>query len=473
MKTTVKIIAAILAVLSPVLLLLTAALCVPPVYEDSFVGALDEKYERLYSIEEEKLVIVGGSSVAFGYDSEILEKYMEMPVVNFGLYAALGTKVMMDLSRDAIGEGDVVLLAPELDAQTLSLYFNAETMWQASEGAPRMLRHLDADDTLSMLGGMWKYATDKIAVHLSGESPAPDGVYAADSFDARGDIVYQRDENIMKGYYAPNGMLSLTPDILSDAFVDYVNEYIEHCQRQGASVYFVYCPMNERGLAKDADPEAFETYLRERIACPFLGSITDHIFEAGYFYDTNLHLNDAGAVAHTVAVTRALLIEREIPRRVSVEVPEAPELPMIDLVYEGEDENAKYFTFEMSEEGMLLTGLSDLGKTMQTLTVPVGYDGYLVTSIASGALAGGVLETLILPENSRIFAIQNGAFTDSGLCHLVLGIKDESSILPPTSFSGVADGFLVHVPEGSTYIVGYFWSERGLTFVSDAAEYLP
>ena len=473
MKTTVKIIAAILAILSPLFLLLAAALCVPPVYEKSFVGALDEKYERLYSIEEEKLVIVGGSSVAFGYDGDILEKYMEMPVVNFGLYAALGTKVMMDLSRDAIGEGDIVLLAPELDAQTLSLYFNAETMWQAREGAPEMLLRLDADDTLSMLGGMWKYATDKIAAHLSGSYPAPEGVYSADSFDERGDIVYPREENIMKGYYDPNVMLTLTPDILSDAFVDYVNEYIEHCESRGATVYFAFCPMNERGLTEDADPEAFEAYLRERIKCSFLGSITDHILEAGYFYDTNLHLNDAGAIAHTVAVTRSLLAALEIPRRVSVEVPEAPELPLIDLVYEGEDENARYFTFEMSDDGMVLTGLSQLGKTMKILTVPVGFDGYVVTAIESGALSGGVLETLILPEDSRVFAIRNGAFADSGLRHLVLGIKDESSILPPTSFAGVAEGFLVHVPEGSAYIVGYFWSERGLTFVTDAEEFLP
>ena len=473
MKTMTKIIAAILAVLSPLLLLFAAALSISPVYEDTFVGALDEKYERLYSIEEEKLVIVGGSSVAFGYDSEILEKYLEMPVVNFGLYAALGTKVMMDLSRDAIGEGDIVLLAPELDAQTLSLYFNAETMWQASEGAPEMLLRLEADDTLAMLGGMWKYTTDKIAAHLSGEYPSPDGVYAADSFDARGDILYPRNENIMKGYYDPNVMLSLAPDILSDEFVDYVNEYIEHCESRGATVYFAFCPMNERGLTRDADPEAFESYLRDRIDCTVLGSITDHIFEAGYFYDTNLHLNDAGTIAHTVAVTRSLLVEREIPRRVSVEIPSAPELPLIDLVFEGEDANAVYFTFEMSDDGMILTGLSELGKTMKTLTVPVGYDGYLVTTIASGALSGGVLDTLILPEQSRVFAIQNGAFTDSGLRHLVLGIRDESSILPPTSFVGVADGFLVHVPKGSAYSAGYYWSERGLTFVGDAESYLP
>ena len=42
-----------------------------------------------------------------------------MPVVNFGLYANLGTKLMLDLSRSGIGAGDVIVVAPEMNEQTL------------------------------------------------------------------------------------------------------------------------------------------------------------------------------------------------------------------------------------------------------------------------------------------------------------------------------------------------------------------
>ena len=73
----------------------------PPVYDNTFIGELGEKYDRLNSIDEPKIVIVGGSSVAFGIDSELMEEKLGMKVVNFGLYANLGTKLMLDLSKIA------------------------------------------------------------------------------------------------------------------------------------------------------------------------------------------------------------------------------------------------------------------------------------------------------------------------------------------------------------------------------------
>ena len=122
MKKSLVIIAAILVIVIPVGILFGMLFMLPPQYSNTFVGELDEKYNRLMEIDEPKIIVVGGSSVAFGLESEIIEEYTGMPVVNFGLYAALGTKVMLDLSKDGINEGDIVVLAPELDPQTMSMY---------------------------------------------------------------------------------------------------------------------------------------------------------------------------------------------------------------------------------------------------------------------------------------------------------------------------------------------------------------
>ena len=105
---------------SPFAVLVSAYLLTTPVYGNTFYGELDDKYDALYRAQGEKIVLIGGSSVAFGYDSETLSTLFDRPVINFGLYAALGTKLMLDLSEDAIGEGDIVLLAPELDPETLA-----------------------------------------------------------------------------------------------------------------------------------------------------------------------------------------------------------------------------------------------------------------------------------------------------------------------------------------------------------------
>ena len=119
LKCVLLTLLSLLLVTSPFLGAVAAALLTPPAYSDTFVGALNEKCDRLKEIEGEKIVVVGGSSVAFGVDSALLSRYTGMPVVNFGLYAALGTKLMLDLSLPHIGEGDIVVISPELDPQTL------------------------------------------------------------------------------------------------------------------------------------------------------------------------------------------------------------------------------------------------------------------------------------------------------------------------------------------------------------------
>ena len=73
--------------------------------------------------------------MAFGVDSALMER--ELPgytVVNFGMYAALGTTVMLDLSQDLVREGDIVILIPEQQEQTLSGFFDPAVMWQGADG---------------------------------------------------------------------------------------------------------------------------------------------------------------------------------------------------------------------------------------------------------------------------------------------------------------------------------------------------
>ena len=81
MKKILSVISAVLAfllILSPIILLLCTTVFLPSQFSNTFVGALDDKYERLSSIEEPKVVVIGGSSVAFGLDSEKMEELLDI-----------------------------------------------------------------------------------------------------------------------------------------------------------------------------------------------------------------------------------------------------------------------------------------------------------------------------------------------------------------------------------------------------------
>lgn len=461
-----------LLILLPFATVYTIAVYLPSQYDNTFVGELDEKYDRLHSIKEEKIVIVGGSSVAFGIDSALIEKYTGMPVVNFGLYAALGTKLMLDLSEDGIGEGDLVVIAPELDAQTFSLYFNTETTLQAFDGNFYMMRDVKEANLFSLLSGMWSLSKEKIRYMLSDEKPNPDGVYNSKNFNEQGDVVYNRDENVMHLYYDPNVLINPDPCIISDEFIDYVNKYIKVIRSKGAKVVFSFCPMNEMGMASpdyEAGLELFSEVLREKLLCPVISEIGDYVYDAGYFYDTNFHLNDSGVRLHTVNLIEDILLELGIPTLVKEDVPEAPALPAIDLRWFDTDTNAEYFIFEKNEDGSYKTvGLTEQGRQMKILTLPLGYDTYKVVTVGEGTFENALLEELVIPENTNVRIFETGAFNKANkLSDIWIYYPIAENILPPVHFSGIEKNLTVHIPEDSNYASDYYWSERGLKFKKD------
>lgn len=473
-----KAVAIILVILLPIVLLFGYVFTLPPQYTNTFVGELDDKFERLTSIDEPKIIVVGGSSVAFGLESEVLEKYAERPVVNFGLYAALGTKVMLDLSRAGINEGDIVILAPELDAQTMSMYFNSETTLQATDDKPSMLRYVAPEHYFSLLGSMWDHVSQKLEYQRDG-APNPSGVYNANNFNEYGDLEYERSGNVMPIYYDPNTRITLDESILDAEFIDYINDYIKYCERKGATVYYSYCPMNHMALADGTTDEsiaAFDSLMREKINCKFISYIDDYILAPGYFYDTNFHLNDAGSLYRTLKLAQDLMLEMNITTLIEEDLPEPPALKEGLIEVREEIVGGQYFTYEALANGNYkITGLTDEGKTQKTLTVPLGVPlgdsdyAAAITIIDEGAFAGGVVETVIIPANTYVAQLNNGVFRGSNTVKSLMIYKAEAeTINPPFDFSGVADGFEVHAPEGSDYTTSYYWSQlKGITVKLD------
>ena len=83
-----------------------------------------------------------------------------------------------------------------------------------------------------------------------------------------------------------------------------------------------------------------------------------------------------------------------------------------------------------------------------------------------------MLTSLIISYDSNIKSFYAGAFLgSSSLTDLYIYYPNDDpnneTISPPPDFAGVSPDFVVHIPPESSYDSGYFWSERGLTFVKD------
>jgi hypothetical protein len=280
----------------------------------------------------------------------------------------------------------------------------------------------------------------------------------------------------MQFHYDPNTLIDLSPEIIDPEFIDFVNEYIDYCERRGATVYFSYAPMNRLAVEKGTDDGAayeFADYLEENINCEFISLIDYYVIDERYFYDTNYHLNDVGVLLRTKLLLEDLSVALGIDPTVAFSVPAAPALPFADVIFEGEDENAAYFTYEkMSNGAYMITGLSELGMTMETLTVPLGYNNYKVTAIDRDALSGGAIRSLIVTEDTNLRNFIDDFYRGSSLTDLWIyydfGGNDNEKLAPASDFGGMR----IHISRDSIYPNSYDWlnSARGYTFVFDIDE---
>lgn len=471
-KAWINFICILLCVLLPFAAIVSAVLLIPSQFDKTFLGALSSKVDRLYSVDEPKIVVIGGSSVPFGVDTKLLEDLLGIPCVNFGLYATLGTKVMLDLSRGAIGEGDIIVIAPETDAQTYSLYFNAESAWQACDSDFSLLSKIGSDNYSDMLGGFWKYAAQKMKYFFANEHLDPSGVYNAASFDEYGDIIYPREYNVMELGYDSSLTIDFSADIISEDFVNYVNEYVEFAESKGAKVYFSFAPMNENALALDTtmeDLEAFTSFIAKHFDAELISDPNDYIYLSGYFYDSNFHLNDAGATMHTANLAGDIAEALGIELLADIAIPDVPEVPKHgdeeeDLSY---DENEVYFEFsEVVRDGEIvgynITGLSDLGKVQSVLTTPRAYDGKKIYAVDTGAFTSDNVTEIYVTAN--IPTINDGAFANAPKLtkvHILAENPDDTTVnnVSMGLCDGMAQGakFYVGADVYGDFVSNYFW----------------
>lgn len=453
-------------------LLLTGGAVLPVAYDDTFLGELKYKYERLGHAESPKIVFVGGSSVAFGVDSELIQKeFSEYDVINFGMYAALGTNTMLDLSREYVREGDLVILMPEQQAQTLSMYFNGEILWQALDGAFGMIRHIPKENRGQLLAEYPYFAAEKWKLFLTGKRLLGSGVYSRTSFNEYGDLILEPDSyNQMPGGYDENMPIFFTESMMGEEFTGYVNSYAKELSDRGATLWYHFPPMNALAIEEGADVDGYYEMLSGKLSFDIMGDPGDCILESGWFYDTNFHLNSAGKTVFTRLLIKDMKAMLGDSRETKIELPKMPETveaEVLEATFDNSD--CSCFLWERQGEEIYLTGLTTEGKEREELIIPSECDDMMIKKLSSEVLSGSKhLKKVTLQENIRL--IEDGAFDGcENLEEIILCQEDPAKCLVGQELLEGTDATVL-VPQGSKerYQLNYSWS-----IYSDRIEEIP
>ena len=435
-------------------------------YAETYYGAFMPKYRRLAGSSKKKVVVIGTSSVAFGLDSALLREELnyagfDVDVVGYGLYGALGTRLMLETALPSLKEGDTVIFSPEFHSQLLSNYFSSGETFKATGKDTSIWGSLSGEERKQMVLGVPAYLSDINARWAQG-GITPEGVYAASSFDENGDMVYPRPENVMPYYYDVNNPIFLDLKLFSDDFVSYVSEYAKTLSSRKVKMYYRFCPLDELGMEADYKSKIadFADQVAAKFGIPLLGNPRTSVMEANWFYDSSFHLNSAGAIKNTLFLSDQLKLEWGSGKKNKTPDPAMPDLPerKKEEVF-GDDSDAAYFAYASNGNNLKIVGVKEEHKNKESLILPTHVDGKYIDAIEENALEGCAnLRSVKIQEN--IVLLRDGLFASCPeLEGIILTHRAPSELTVGWALLANNPKAKIYVPSSSlsTYKTDYFW----------------
>ncbi|GAB3507989.1 hypothetical protein [Emticicia fontis] len=270
-------------------------------------GMLNDKHKIAQNLDSPKIIWVGGSSGSFGINSDTLQKYLGMPVVNMSFIAPLGTYFLLNDALKEIKKGDKVFVSTEYDIEKFS---TPQVIYEAVDYYPEGVIYVEKDTTLVDFIGhrvkhklsnvkklFWNVFSKNEAASASVEDKK--SVYFRSAFSQKGDIMS----------HVNNTPKSVDFFLFPKASIDYseqigdLNHFVAESKNKGAVVYYVFPPLAEStyNYGKVA-VESVEKQLKAGLKCEIIGNAKDFIRKDSSFFDSFYHLKPATRDLNTLKI---------------------------------------------------------------------------------------------------------------------------------------------------------------------------
>ncbi len=273
----------------------------------SYLAGFIDKQKLIETTASPKVILAGGSSVAFGFDSEALSEEIGMPVVNMGLQGGLGIRFVLESLRPYLHNGDIIILSPEYH-NIFSQLSGGELLAQMLVVDPGGIRYLSSarefTEVLRAFPAVHAEAIKNMAEDLKLRHcylcQNRETIYFRSAFDPNtGDILSNEDPA-----YPLNGQVLSLPFSIGakdlSKNISYFNKYYRSVVAQGVTMYFLY-----PSTVKTTSPETarllqdLSTVLQTSLKFPTLGTPLEAQFDNELMFDTPYHLNQKGDVLRT------------------------------------------------------------------------------------------------------------------------------------------------------------------------------
>ena len=218
------------------LILLIGASRLTTWWQGDYMYALIDKFENLKTEKSPKIVLIGGSGLAFGMDSKTISEYYNMPVINMGLHGGIGLRFLLEGIKPYMKRNDILLIIPEYGFfYDIYLGAGSNLIEVLLNIYPQGFRYLTFQQYVMMLSELPRYSIDNLQDAYMKENAFQkheQKIYARKNFNRYGDMTAHWAEQS----YINEQYKDLPTRPIDEKMLKELEDYITFYQSQGVEV---------------------------------------------------------------------------------------------------------------------------------------------------------------------------------------------------------------------------------------------
>ncbi|WP_156166686.1 hypothetical protein [Pedobacter sp. BMA] len=268
------------------------------------------------SISSPKVILIGGSNLAFGVDSKKIGDSLKMPVVNMAIGAAFGLEFDINQIRKHLAPGDIVIVsefpsAPNYQAIFKTLFYEPS----AINGIRTPLQYYKLfkagilESVLSIQSTVLNGKKINFVLNKNQTISDSTSVYFSKGFNQYGDLISHLNNIKPKQLNDRGGFTTHY-----EREISLLNNFKKLADEKLAKVYYINPPYPISEFKKNKSLfMSYQKYLRKNLKVKILGSFYESVFPDSLFFDTVNHLDSMGRTKRTEVLIS--LLRKEIKQK--------------------------------------------------------------------------------------------------------------------------------------------------------------
>ena len=297
----------ITALISLIIFTLSGIILVRNDVEQNYFAAIADKHKYAQSIQKPKIILAGGSNLAFGIASDSIEKKLNRPVVNLGLYVGFGLDFILQETLSEVRKGDLVILSLEYYLKKNEEEYSKQMAAFAYPPAYSYVGFADWMDKFEKKAAFFsRYTRNLIFFPNRIKSPQINDKisdYFRKGFSQKGDLLSHLNNPPIRPLNDLAGLKKLNYSIEIHA----INQFIKSVRIKGGEVYWYYPCYSQTAYELNKEPlEYYEAQIGNKINCLKINTLHDGIYPDECFYDTHFHLFGNCRIERTQKLIKSL-----------------------------------------------------------------------------------------------------------------------------------------------------------------------